>query len=340
MRRPLIAAALAAAVLAGAAAPAGATADAVANRLSGADRYVTARAIATSTFTSSTVAILVGGESFADALPAAYLSGAEQAPLLLTPAAALPAGLLNTLDALKVDGVQVVGGTSSVSAHVVSQLEAAGLSVERLAGANRYETARKVAELLPIEAVGKFGAGAAAIVVTGESFPDALAAGPLSASQGLPILLTNSAGLHDQAKAALQSLGIKQVLIIGGTGAVSTSSENQIKALGIAVRRIAGASRQATAVAAAEVAVGELSYPLTNVELARGDSFADALAGGTRGGKVFAPVLLTAGTTLGTDARAFIKKYTGTIKTIDVLGGTGGISAAVANDAVAAAKGQ
>ncbi|MCU1488497.1 MAG: putative internalin, partial [Actinomycetia bacterium] len=337
LRRPLVAASLAGALLLGAATSAGATGGAVANRLAGSDRYVTARAIGTATFTSSTVAILAGGESFADALPAAYLSGAEAAPLFLTPPGGLPTGLVNTLNDLKVDGVQIVGGTTAVSENVVTQLEAAGFAVERLAGANRYETARKVAELLPVQAVGKFGAGAAAIVVTGESFPDALAAGPMSASQGLPILLTNSAGLHDQAKAALQSLAIKQVLIIGGTGAVSQSSEDQIKALGIAVRRIAGPSRQATAVAVAKVEVGELNYPLNRVLLARGDSFADALAGGTRGGKVFAPILLTGGAALGTDARTYIKANTATIATIDVLGGSAAVSDAVANDAVAAA---
>jgi putative cell wall-binding protein len=340
MRRPVIAAAIAGALLLGSAGVASATEDAVANRLAGPDRYVTARAISTSTFSApETVAIIAGGESYADALPAAYLAGAEDSPMFLTPPGALPAGLLDTLDDLKVEGVQIVGGTSAVSEHVVSQLEDHGLAVDRLAGTDRYETARKIAELLPPEAVGTFGAGRAAIVVSGESFADALAAGPLSASNGFPILLTNPGGLHNQAVAALKSLAIKQVLIVGGTGAVSTSGEDQIKALGIAVRRVAGASRQATAVAVAEVARGELQYPLDRVELARGDGFVDALVGGVRGGKVLAPVLLTAGDALGSDARDFIKANTATVKFVDVLGGSGAVSAAVAADAVAAAKG-
>jgi lactocepin len=339
-RRPFLAGALAGALVLGVAGTASATGDAVANRLAGPDRYVTARAIATSAFTApKTVALLAGGESFADALPAAYLSGAEDSPLFLTPPGGLPAGLLNTLDDLKIDGIQVIGGSAAVSANVVKQLEAHGLSVERLSGNDRYETARKVAELLPPQAVGDFGGGKAAIVVSGASFPDALAAGPMSSSQGLPIILTNPQGLHNQAKAALQSLAIKQVLIVGGTGAVSKSSEDQIKALGITTRRIAGATRQATAALMAEVTRGELQYPLDRVELARGDSYADALAGGTRGGKVFAPILLTSGTTLGAEARDFIKANTATIKTIDVLGGTGAVSDAVVADAVAAAKG-
>ena len=50
----------------------------------------------------------------------------------------------------------------------------------------------------------------------------------------MPIILTNGAGLHSEAKASLQNLGIKQVLVVGGTGAVSVASIQQIQALGIA----------------------------------------------------------------------------------------------------------
>jgi putative cell wall-binding protein len=340
LRRSLIAAGMAGVLVLGTSSMAGATAGAAANRLAGADRYATARAIATNTFTQATVAIIASGVAYPDALSAAYLSGAEQAPVLLTQPDKLTAGITDTLKALNVKGVQIVGGTSAVSGKVATDLQAAGYTVDRLAGINRYETSRKIAELLPKESVGKYGAGSAAIVVTGEAFPDALSAGPMSASQGVPIVLTNTAGLHDQAKAALTDLGIQQVIILGGTSAVSAESEKQITDMGIAVKRVAGVNRQATAAAMAELERADLNYPLTKVELARGDDFADALAGGARGGHVFAPILLTAVSTLGSDARAFISANNATISAVDVLGGTSAVSDAVANDAVAAAQGQ
>ncbi|HVM52903.1 MAG TPA: cell wall-binding repeat-containing protein [Acidimicrobiales bacterium] len=340
-RRTALGALVAAALVAGTG-TAGATADATGNRLAGPDRFSTARVVAEQTFPDgATVALLASGRSFADALAASYLSGAGQLPLLLTEPHGLPADLTDTLRALNVEGVLVLGGTAAVNESVVDQLESEGFDVDRLAGDDRYETARRIAELLPQDAVGSFGAGRAAIVATGEAFPDALAAGPLSASQGMPILLTEGGALNAHAQAALESLDIEQVLIAGGPAAVSDAVVDAIEAMGIAVRRVAGASRQATAAALAEVARGELSYPTERVLLARGDSFADALAGGTRGGHLFAPILLiSAAGTLGVDARSFISDNAGTIATVDALGGTAAVSDATLNDAVAAARGQ
>lgn len=342
-RRSLLAAGLAGALLLGSAGIAGATADARANRLFGADRFVTARTIASNTFARSTVALLAGGQgsAWADALSASYLSGAYQAPVLLTPQNALPAGLIQTLQDMTVEGVQIVGGPTAVSDNVMRELEAAGFTVERLSGNTRYETSRKIAELLPKETVGTFGSGQAAIITTGEGYADALAASPISGSQKMPILLTGRASLHAEARAALTSLGIRQALIVGGPDAVTTAVEDQIKAMGLATQRIAGGTRAETAIRLAEVAKGELSYPMSRVLLARGDDPWDALAGGARGAQLFGPILLaTSQTALGAQTRAFIKANTATIGTVDVLGGTQAISDAVANDAVAAARNQ
>jgi lactocepin len=340
LRRSITATAAAVALTVGAAGTAGATSTATANRLSGADRFLTARAIAEATYDSATVAILVSGRSPADALASAYLSGASDAPLLLTEPDQLPAGIIDTLNNLGVQGVTVIGGTAAVSDHVLQQLRDNDFTVDRLAGVDRYETAQKVAELLPPEAIGNFSAGRAAIIATGDGFADALAAGPMSASQVVPILLTESGSLNAHAASALDTLGIEQALIVGGTAAVSKAVSDEIKAMGIDVRRIAGATRQATAHAVAVVETGELNYPVTSVELARGDDFADALAGGTRGGKIFAPILLTQSRDeLGSEARDFITARVESIGKVDVLGGTGVISDAVANDAVAAARG-
>lgn len=330
-----------AALLAVAVPPVGATPDASANRLAGSDRFHTARVIAESTFPDgATVAMLASGRDFPDALAAAFLSGMAQRPLLLTEPGALPPGLTDTLDALGIEGVQVLGGTSAVSDAVVQQLRELGYTVERLtAGEDRYHTARLIAEFLPPEVIGEFGAGRAAFLVTGTSYPDALAAGPLSASQGLPILLTEPATLNAHARAALESREIAQVLVVGGAGAVSEAVVAEVEAMGIAVRRIAGATRQATAYEVAQVAESELNYPTTRVLLARGDDFADALAGGPRGGRQFAPLLLTDSTSsLGDDAATFIRANRDRIEFVDVLGGTAAVSTAVADAAVRVAR--
>lgn len=345
MRRPILAAGLAGALLLGSAGLAGATADATANRLQGPDRYQTSVAVAKATpsFANRTVALIASGSAPADALAASYVSGASIAPLLLVERDRVPASVMTALVDLNVEGVIMVGGGEVLTANVRTQLENAGYGVERINGPNRFETARMLAELLPKEAVGTFGAGPAAFLVRGDVFADALAAGPLSASQGMPILLTTSGTLHPSARTALTNLAIKQVVLLGGPGIISQAVEDDLVAMGIAVRREFGATRQDTAVKLARIAVGELQFPLTRVLLARGDApdFADALAGASRGGQVFAPLLLTTGVeTVGSATRDYIAENTATIATVDILGGTDAISAGAEAAAVASARGQ
>lgn len=343
-RRSLVAAGLAGALLFGTAGIAGATADATANRLQGPDRYATAANVARATFTDgSTVAYLANGASPADAIAASFASGLERAPVLLVEQNSVPATVLAALEEMDVEGVILVGGPTALGPQVATQLENAGYAVERLSGANRFDTARLIAARYPKEVVGKFGAGAAAFVTRGDTFADALAAGPLSAAHGMPIFLSDAGALNAETKEALTSLEIKQVVLLGGTGVLSQAVEDEIKAMGIAVRREFGFTRQETAVILARIAFGELKFPATRVLLARGDAahFADALAGASRGGQVFAPLLLTTGTqTVGPVTRAFLAENAATIQTIDVLGGTGAISVGAAEAAVASARGQ
>src|SRR5207237_4081610 len=117
---------------------------------------------------------------------------------------------------------------------------------------NRYDTAKDVAESGGPGVVGTTGgplppAAKTAIVVSGETFPDALSAGPASFAGKLPILLTTAASLSPEAKEALTDLAIKAVLIVGGTASVSTATEKQISDMGITVTRLSGTNRSDTA---------------------------------------------------------------------------------------------
>jgi lactocepin len=320
-------------------ATAGATTDASSTRLAGANRFETAQMITTETFDAADVALLVNGMNYPDALVASYLAGVSGSPILLTTPATLADGIIPTLEALGVNGVFAIGGEGAISSDVLNELAAAGYVIDRVAGENRFSTARQVAELAGPDPVGEFMAGKAAIVVNGMSFPDALAAGPIAAAQGLPILLTTPDALHPDAENGLLNLDIEQAVIVGGTDAVSEAVAGRIDTLGIDVRRISGPTRQQTAAAVADVAVGELQFPADRVLLARSDSFADALAGGIRGGTVLAPILLTDDADdLGLAAGDFVLAHKDTIATVEALGGTSGISEAVLGNAVALAR--
>src|SRR5660398_121778 len=80
--------------------------------------------------------------------------------------------------------------TPAVSAAVASQIDAiSGVSVERISGPNRYDTAIAVAART-IAVLGDAYDGTA-FVATGMNFPDALGASPLAAAKGWPIYLAN-----------------------------------------------------------------------------------------------------------------------------------------------------
>jgi hypothetical protein len=152
---------------------------------------------------------------------------------------------------------------------------------------------------------------------------------------GLPLLLTNSTGLNSSASAALTNLKIKQVILMGGTGAVNDATKTAIEALGISVVRVAGATRQGTAVALADLILGR---PVTGgwdsgqFLMSRPDTFPDALAASSLSGLEDSPIYLSESTTnLGTVASNGIISYPTFYDTGLLLGGTEALNATVAS---------
>lgn len=341
-RKALISAVAAGALAVATAGTALATTDVQAQRLAGGDRYLTSQAIANATFQGEdvTVAIVASGESYPDALAASYLAGALDGPVVLTAKNSLSQAAVDTLTGLNVSGVIVVGGTAAVSETVVEQIAATGIEVDRLAGNDRYGTARAIAGAAPEEQIGSLDSsiGRTALLASGEGFADALSGGPLAYGSAFPLVLTPTATLSTQAAAAINELGIEQVVILGGSAAVSPAVEAQVEALGVEVRRVAGNDRTLTATAIADVAVDELGYSVTHANLARGDDFADALAGSANAGQEIAPILLTLRSdSLGTAAASWFTKHDATLASIHVFGGSSAIDDPTVNAAELAA---
>lgn len=323
--------------------PASGTAQVTTRRLAGADRYGTARAIAAAAFPSGTsFAILAGGDQFADALSANYAAGiSPQAPMLLTPPDQLSDQTLGALQDLKVQGVVIVGGPASVGAAVEKKLAQSGFQTRRLAGGNRYETSNVVDEAFGSQSVGTLNNDKTAIVASGESFPDALAAGPMAFARHFPVVLTTSSSLAPEAAKSLHDLAIKRAIIVGGTAAVSSDVEAKLTAGGVAIQRLSGPNRQATATAVANFELASLGFSGARVALARGDAFADSLGGAALAGRAASTgstVVLTGGPdSLSAEARGFLQQDNGALSSIDVLGGVAAVSDQVVTEGVAAA---
>lgn len=321
---------------------AGATPGVTSRRLAGDDRFATARSIATATFTRAPVTLLATAAAFPDALAAAYLAGFDRGPVLLAGSGdAVPAEVVGALADLGTRGVQLIGGPSALGEGIRNDLAGRGFVVERLAGDSRLATAAAIARAAPPSAVGTFpGRGRTAIVARGDDFPDALVGGPLSYARAFPILLTDRDALSPETEAALGFLGIRHVLLLGGPAAVSEGVRARIEALGVVVRRVAGGDRAATAVAVADLALDELGFRSEHVNLARGDTFPDALVGAAHGGEELAPILLANDPdSLASATIAFLNRRQATVGSLDVFGGSGALSDATVAAARRAAGG-
>lgn len=81
---------------------------------------------------------------------------------------------------------------------------------------------------------------------------DAQTAGALAGKVGAPLLLTSPATLSPVTATMLQTLHPELVVLVGDLAAVSAKVEQQVHALGLTTKRVAGADRFATAIALAE----------------------------------------------------------------------------------------
>ena len=196
-------------VIAGLAAiPSRATEDFSLTRIAGADRYETAAAAALEAFGGgATSAVIARGDAFPDALAGSYLTGVLGAPVLLTASASLPDATSEALDSLGATTVYLLGGTGAISEAVAEEAKGEGETpreVKRVAGDNRYATSAEIATGQDAAGIGEVGGKKTALLVSGESFADALAAGPVAHAQHLPILLTPPGSLAPEAKSALE----------------------------------------------------------------------------------------------------------------------------------------
>jgi len=331
--RALAASALAASLglagLAFTASPAMATEDTDVVRVAGTTRYGTAADAATSAYPGGSAnVVLASGEMFPDALAGGGLAGSLDAPILLTQQDAIPADTTAALAELDAETVTILGGTAAVSASVEAALEAAGYTVDRVAGADRFETAALIAEEL---------GGTTAVLANGLRFPDALAISPGAHALELPVLLTGADALQEDAAAYIDTNAVDTVVIVGGTGVVSQDIEDALEADGITVVRLAGETRYETSVEIAEFHVTQ-GFTLDEVVMATGENFADALAGGPYAAEMGAPMVLTQTATLTPATAAFLAENCQAVDALSILGGTAAITAAVANAAADAAQ--
>lgn len=179
---------------------------------------------------------------------------------------------------------------------------------QRLSGENRYETSIQISKQgWPISSD-------TVILASGNSFADALCASPLAKLKNAPILLTAGNTLEAEVKAEIQRLGAKNIYIIGGTGVISTAEETALSSIA-SIERISGVNRYETSVKVAEK-LGNVSQ----ISVATGEDFADALSIASIAAQEGMPILLTKKDTIPESLQQYIKNQS--IEKSFIIGGT------------------
>ncbi|HHV65405.1 MAG TPA: glycoside hydrolase [Peptococcaceae bacterium] len=196
-------------------------------RIQGQDRYETAAGISLVAVENSSKAFLASGTSFADALSISAYAASKGLPLLLTDSKTVPAATLNALQKLGVTDVTLIGGESVISAAVEEALKQNGYNVDRLSGADRYQTNVAILENLDFN-TNKV------VVATGTTFPDALAGSVLAAREQSPIVLVPKdenqlIGTPTTSYLNRIRAGVSSFSILGGWSVINYKVENIIR---------------------------------------------------------------------------------------------------------------
>ena len=301
-------------------------------RAAGKNRFATAAEISRSMRTKPSVVFLANGMNYADALAGVPIAKSMNAPILLTNTDTLPAETLAEIKRLGAKNVILLGGKDVISDKVVGTLKANGCNTDRIEGADRFETAVKIAKTFNPSPSDVF-------FVYGFNFADALSVGAAAGKMGAPIIYLRTDGTIDKATAAyladLKKQGcVSNAYVIGGEKVISKDMMNKAgSALGATPKRISGANRYETCTNVNKTFANR--FKRKGVFIAKGLDFPDALAGGVLAASLEAPILL-ADKALQSTQKEYLKSKKPNL--FYVLGGTNAVPDKLVNEVAAASK--
>lgn len=296
-----------------------------AGRVAGEDRVATAIALARSAFPRASTAVLAPSTYVAEAIVSGPLAAALDGPVLTTHPGALDPRVAAELDRLDVGHVVAVG----LPVGVATALQAAGHTVERIGGSDRYGLAGAVAART-WQAQGRPGRGV--VLALGEhpdpnrAWPDSLLASYYGAATGRPVLLVPPSGLPPATAAALA--GVEHVTVVGGEAAVPAATVETVRGLGADVQRLWGATRYSTALAVADALVRQGRVDPARTWVATARNWPDAATSGPVVAHHGDLLLLVDGSAGGGDAetRRFLVSRAGTVERLVGIGGGAAVS--------------
>lgn len=203
------------------------------------------------------------------------------------------------------------GGNSSDSTSNVT--------VKKLKGADRFETAIKISQ-------SGWTKSDTVVIVNGEdkSMVDGLTATPLASVKNSPILLSSNEKLPQKTVEELKRLNPSKVVVIGGNNSMPNSVVEAIKAVNskISVQRIGGDTRYQTSINIAKEI--DKTNNVSKLYIGAGNGEADSLSIASLAGKEKTPIVLTQKDGIDNEAEQFIKSNK--VSNIYFIGGVEKIS--------------
>jgi putative cell wall-binding protein len=287
--------------------------------------------------------VIVNGEdrAMADPLAAGSLAGMYNAPILTVTANAIPAETATAITQIRNGNggginIHVIGGTGSVSAGVYRSLtsaKGASGSIDRIAGANRFELAAAIAARVDeiwVETHGHHAPGV--FIANGENanaFSDALAASAICNRMGWPLLLTQNTKVHGATQTALAgTFADSATYMVNSTTYLPASVYNAAKHAESG-RISSHTDRYNSAIDIAKW--GMERKILSTYEVVLVNKLSDAVAAGAYTGWYGGVLLYTPLNGPGTATDAYLRKRPSMIRYGTLFGGTGSISATTFN---------
>lgn len=258
-----------------------------AGRIQGVDRFETSVAVSKAAYPAAGVPVvyIASGVNFADAIAAGPAAAAQKGPLLLTLGGDVPDSVMAEVRRLAPAKIVVVGGPSVIADPVITELASVQRNIQRIAGGDRFETSRLLAQYA-------FPAAKSAYFASGLNFPDALSAASAASASGQPVVLVTGYGAADPATASYVSTArLTSAGVVGGNAVIAAAFDPSITALGATVTRYAGGDRFDTS----HLVNSKRFATAGTVYIASGLNFPDALSGSALAGAAKAPLFVTPG---------------------------------------------
>nr|WP_314279053.1 cell wall-binding repeat-containing protein [uncultured Peptostreptococcus sp.] len=167
-------------------------------------------------------------------------------------------------------------------------------AVERVNGANRYETCVNISKQ-------SFVSSDVAIIASGQKVHDALTSGGIAAKLKAPLLLTKKDSLPDEVVNELKRLKVKNVVFVGGEQSISKTVVDQLSKT-YKVQRISGKNRYETSIKLAQV----LNKDSKQDNIIVNANTVDALIAGSIAAKLNRSIILTDGKNLPEGAESVL----------------------------------